>query len=124
MAHEGLLAGHAAFCHIDEVVHDAVLEAEEQIEIAQARIRVDENDFLAAHGEADAEVCRRRRLADTALARSDYINFAHTPYSYLSIGSMTICPSFIEARSARSVISMWSGERAMRFAMRICVGIR
>ena len=68
VAHEGLLAGHAAFSHIDEVVHDAVLEAEEQIEIAQARIRVDENDFLAAHGEADAEVCRRRRLADTALS--------------------------------------------------------
>ena len=87
-------------------------------------VGVQDAAVVAAAGHGTSQQGAGHALADTALARSDYINFAHTPYSYLSIGSMTICPSFIEARSARSVISMWSGERAMRFAMRICVGIR
>ena len=127
MSDERFLVGNASLRHIDEIIHDAVLEAEQEVEVPQARIRVDEHDLLAAHREPHAEIGRRRRLAYAALAGCDYDNFTHL-VSYLSIGSMTIWPSLMEARSGRVGRSLaagvLSGARAMRSAMRICVGTR
>ena len=76
---------------------------------------------------ARRQLGRRRRLAYATLAGCDYDNFTHL-VSYLSIGSMTIWPSLMEARSGRVGRSLaagvLSGARAMRSAMRICVGTR
>lgn len=68
MAYERALVRDTAFSDIDEVIHDAVLEAEQQVEVAQARIRIDENDVLAAHRKTHTEICRGRRLTDAAFA--------------------------------------------------------
>ena len=54
------------------------------------------------------------------ISRSKYT----VEFPCLSIGSITICPFLIKARSALSVISILSGERAIKLEILICVGMR
>jgi hypothetical protein len=53
---------------IDQVIDDAALTAHDQIEVAQADIKIDDGSLVAAQGEARGEAGAGGGLADTALA--------------------------------------------------------
>ena len=61
----------APFRDLDQIEDDALLEAEDEIEVAQPDIGVDQDHALAALRERRAEIRGRRRFADAAFARGD-----------------------------------------------------
>ena len=61
----------AALDDFDQVEDDALLDAEHEVEVAQADVGIDQHDAAAALSQRRAEVGGRRRLADSAFARGD-----------------------------------------------------
>src|SRR3984957_13402637 len=51
------------------MVLDAALQAQENVEVAQAHVGVDEHDLFAATRKRRPQIRRRRRLTDAAFAR-------------------------------------------------------
>ena len=71
VGHERVVERHRLFEHVEHVVLHAALQAEHDVEIAQADVGIDQRDARAALRERRAEVRGGRRLADAALARRD-----------------------------------------------------
>ncbi len=59
----------ALFEDVEQVMLDAALQSEHDVEIAQTDVGIDENDARAAGGQRRTEVGGRRRFADAALSR-------------------------------------------------------
>jgi hypothetical protein len=62
---------------VHEVVHDPVLEAEDDVEVAEPDVRVDDRDLVPGQRQRTAEVGGRRRLADAALPGGDHDALCH-----------------------------------------------
>ena len=77
MAHQRFFVFYTSFRHINQIIHDAILQPQQQIQVAEARIGIDQRDPLAAHGQSHSQICRRSGLAHAALARCDNVDFTH-----------------------------------------------
>jgi hypothetical protein len=62
---------------VDEVVDDAALGPHHEVEVAQADVEIDDDDVLPPLRERRPERCRRRGLADPALARRHHHHLRH-----------------------------------------------
>jgi hypothetical protein len=62
--------------HVDEVINHPALAAHDQVEVAQADVKVDDGDFFAGHGQASGEGGAGGRLADAAFAGGDDDNLS------------------------------------------------
>ena len=105
MAYQCFLIRDTALGNIDQVIHDTILQAQKQIQVAEPCIRIDQYNAFAPHRQSHTKICCGRCLTDAALTRRNYDYLTHQYKSYLSIGSMIICPFLIDARSARADFS-------------------
>jgi hypothetical protein len=64
-------------CNIDQVIDDPAFGSHDQVEIAQAHIKVDDHHPLTILGESCAERGRRSRLADSALSGCHHDDLRH-----------------------------------------------
>jgi hypothetical protein len=71
IGYQGLIQIALAVEDVDEVEHDATLDAEVYVEIAQSHVEIDDARGTAPQREAASEGCGGRRLAHPALAGSD-----------------------------------------------------
>jgi len=69
--HKGLLQPAGLGQHLLSGVDDAVLQAQEQVEVPQTEVRVKNHGLGALASKGDPKVCRGRCFSDTALARTD-----------------------------------------------------
>jgi hypothetical protein len=71
---------------VDEVVHDAALDAHDQVEVAQADVEVDDAGLQPAHREARGEARAGGGLADPALAGGDDDDLGHLVFLAFECG--------------------------------------
>ncbi len=107
VADQRLLQLRVALRDIDEVVDDAALGAEHEIEIAQPDVEIDHADPIAAFGERGADRSGRGRLADASLARGNDDDLAHWVISPLQFRMRILTRS-----PSRLASAAWPSTRA------------
>ena len=78
VAYKGLREVGNALHHVDEIEHHSPFRAEYQIEVAQADIEVDHDDFFSHLRQRGSECGGRRRLADATFSGRHNKDFGHS----------------------------------------------
>ncbi len=61
---------------VDEVEHHAALATHDEVEVAQADVEIDNNRFVATHGQTGGNCSRRGGFTNAALTGCDNDNFS------------------------------------------------
>ncbi len=63
--------------HIDQIVHHTPFTAHDQVQIAQADVKVEHSGFVAAHGQTRCKTGAGSGLANPAFAGRNNDDFCH-----------------------------------------------
>ncbi|MNV99407.1 hypothetical protein D3C71_1947610 [compost metagenome] len=73
--------------HVDEVIHHAAFAAHDEVEVAQADVKVDHGSLVAAQGEAGGKAGTGGGLAHATLAGGHDDDFGHVLLILCGVGT-------------------------------------
>ena len=94
--------------HVNQVIHHAAFATHDQVQVAQAHIKVDHRGFVSAQGQAGCKTRAGRCFTNTAFTGSDHNYFCHEELSFQREGQ---CVEFYVFNASIIIFSFPSSLR-------------